>query len=116
VPTTKKLKLLKNHVFEVFLVLRPGPMVRKLIFTFGTVLLTSKICFCSSKHDIPKPLKMVIYSCFLDDLHTILDNSCMCLNELILILNGTFFDQKHDFLINRHVLIVIECWKQDLNQ
>jgi hypothetical protein len=36
---------------------------------------------------------MVINTCFLDDIHSILDNSCMCLNEVILILNGTFLDQ-----------------------
>jgi hypothetical protein len=40
----------------------------------------------------------------------------MCLNELILIPNGTFLDEKHYFLINRHVLIVIGCCKLDLNQ
>jgi hypothetical protein len=82
-------------------------MVRKLIFSFGTVLLPSKICFSSSKHDVPKNLKMVIHLCFLDDIHSILDNSCMCLNELILILNVTYLDQKQDFLTNRHVLIAI---------
>jgi hypothetical protein len=60
---------------------------KKLIFTFGAVLLTSKICVCCSKHDIPKTLEMVIYPCFLDDIHSILDNSCMCLNELIRILS-----------------------------
>jgi hypothetical protein len=59
---------------------------------------------------------MVIYPCLMDDIHSILDKSCMCLNELILILNGTFLDQKQDFLINRHVLMVIGCLKLDLSQ
>jgi hypothetical protein len=37
---------------------------------------------------------MVIYSCFLDDINSKLDNSCMCLNKLILLLNGTFLNQQ----------------------
>jgi hypothetical protein len=65
---------------------------------------------------IPKNLKMVIYPCFLDDIHFILDDSYMCQNELIIILNGTSFDQKNDFLTNRHVLIMLGFWKLDLNQ
>jgi hypothetical protein len=50
---------------------------------------------------------MLIYQCFLDDVHSILDNLCVHINELIIILNGPFFDQKHDFLTNKHVLIEV---------
>jgi hypothetical protein len=90
-------------------------MVRKLIFMSGTVILTYSLCFWSSQHDLPKNLIIVIYPGFLDDKHSILDNSCRCPNELILRLHGSFIDQKHDFLINEHVLIVTGCWKLGLN-
>jgi hypothetical protein len=53
---------------------------------------------------------------FSDDEHFILDNSCTCLNELILRRNGPFIDQKHDFLINEHVMIVTGGWKLGQNQ
>jgi hypothetical protein len=82
-------------------------MVKKLIFTLGTILLTFEICFCRAKNDIHKNPKMLIYQCFLDDVHSILDNLCVHINELIIILNGPFFDQKHDFLTNKHVLIEV---------
>jgi hypothetical protein len=59
---------------------------------------------------------MVIYPCFFDDIESILDNSCMCLNVLILVFYGTFLEQKDDFLMNIHVLIVIVYWKPVLNQ
>jgi hypothetical protein len=48
----------------------------------------------SSKNYKHKNLKIVIYPCFLDDIHSTLDNSCMCQNELILILYGTSLDQQ----------------------
>jgi hypothetical protein len=94
-------------------------MDRKLLFSVGTILLTSKICFFSPQNDISKNLKLVIYPCFLDDFGKfwkILDNSYMCQNELITILNGTSLDQIHDFLTNIHVFIVIGFWQLDLNQ
>jgi hypothetical protein len=35
---------------------------------------------------------------------------------LILVFYGTFLEQKDDFLMNIHVLIVIVYWKPVLNQ
>jgi hypothetical protein len=36
-------------------------MVRKLFFTSDTVVLTYKLIFWSSQHDLPKSMEMVIF-------------------------------------------------------
>jgi hypothetical protein len=42
-------------------------MVGKLIFTSDTVVLTYKLCFWSSQHDLLKSVEIVIFQCFSDD-------------------------------------------------
>jgi hypothetical protein len=73
---------------------REGQMCLPRPSATASLLLTFKICFFRSKKYIPENLKMVIYPCVVDHIHFILDNSCICQNKLILILNGNSLDQQ----------------------
>jgi hypothetical protein len=88
-------------------------MNRKLIFTSGTVVLTHKLCFWNSQHDLPKSMEMVIFQCFSDDN---LPFRAVHVHAQISLFKNLIALSLIKNMIDRHVLRVIVCWKVVLNQ